>query len=277
MAWRFAATGLAGFVVGAIVVSCWAVIRPGPSATEDLRDQVHTATMPRAELARALFDRVAPTFVGDTRVEDRRVGYVAFIAQPKLYGRFMCSVDAVSLPWKSTKLPRGAVPFPNVSFDTGYGIRRAPDAPQEEVTDLNVPCAHYRDFDHLISGDGLAIDRAVSVLNKAMVRARSNQGGFVLKCADDRDGTNKPCDGGAILRTLNLKDIDQVEAGDVRKSERSAEYADRIWMNTTGRGHGCHGGADTMIIRVVSLQTFGRQAASDGEPTEIDIRRGYIC
>lgn len=255
---------LSSFTVGALSAAMWFNAVPAPwndhgvaKATPGL-DRMSTR-----RLGRVLLGRVADGFVADSRSQQPLKNGVAFYDQPTPAGQNLCYVRAHLVP---ARIVAGAKPERDVlrQFEvaTLYGVWTDPSKwPGGEMTDQNdrerrAACASYSDFEHLISGDVAAVDRGVSLMDRARDQAVAGAIEFKLECVDRRrryEGTT--CDGVAFLRAIDLKKIRWVEAQSDDMGEGVETAVDRVSV-MTGRHQGEHPELLTYII--ASRRPYGQ-------------------
>jgi hypothetical protein len=207
---------IAGGALGAVAVLAWNALAfyPRLMPLDDHRDLSKANNLSDVDLARALMDRVAPTFVASWRDSSAIGTSVSFYTAPLPYGQNLCRLNIVSFP---RKIVRGRMVRGDSTFEDDLTLTRA-----FGVWGENSPagltresaCANYRDFKHLVGGDGVAIDRVVSVMRKAIASVKAGRDDFKVSCGDLPDVVIINCKvtKGAVLK-LQPSDLQSVEAG----------------------------------------------------------------
>lgn len=263
-----------GMLFGAAAVS--ALWRPLLLLTEQPADAVSEARLSglsMQELGKVLMARVATRFV-----HQRNWGSgVTFYDAPRAFGGFLCATRAYEIQdWIIQHRPRAKnEPWEDLTVDTLYGIWRRPTAPDDRHLTAEAACARYKDFDHLIQEDHRGnVDRAVYVMNAAFEQARSGKVSFAVACLDRRDQVpGKQCDGVAILKALDLKNIFQVRLESETADNASATRVDQIMV---GGGDTPHG-QEVTTFTVRDVQHYGKQSMFEADVLAIDIKMDCIC
>jgi hypothetical protein len=270
-----------GILIGAIGSALWIgsdLITPAPRlAVADLSKSAPNSTF---DLGRLMMARIAKSFVADSRSQyPSRLG-ITFFASPRPFGDFLCSVDVYNF---NQRIVHGsALDVPQywdggLDIATQFGLNSELDATRKNLSDFR--CLGYKDFKHLIYGvDGGVVERGVRLLALAKRQELDRSAAFKISCLDGRPEPEKApanCDGAALLRETNLKQIRRVYVDRENKDRTGADHVDIIDMIPTPGG--CLGGADTLMFVISSRETYGRQSSSAGDIREVYVERDHIC
>jgi hypothetical protein len=219
--------------------------------------------------------RVAPSFVASDRHDSGREG-VAFITRPLPYGDNLCRVDIVSFPAKivTGRADPNASRFEdNLTLRRGYGVWTT-SAKSGDTRD--VACSRYRDFQHLVFGDGLAIDRTVAVLAKAIAAVRAGDASFHVGCATGDGGKVISCSvSRATILALVAAEFGNVEAQSHKMGKDSATYVDVLTTRGRPAPHGC---MDFSVVRIESRQSYGTESMTNPDPVDFEfLPGGPVC
>jgi hypothetical protein len=136
-------------------------------------------------------------------------------------------VNRVSVNGVTNQVARGPRDMfkDDLEFERQYVLARRPSAPEITSDALAAYCREFRDFDQLVSGDGLIVMRGLELMDIAKLAAAKGRFPFPVTCTDQvpengRDGV--PCEAARVLGALDMKDIRQVsetERHDYGRSE----------------------------------------------------------
>ena len=251
----------------------WSPLEPSPQGLHDDHSLPSTTA-----LARVLLDRVARTFVADSRPRWPLAAGVGFYTRPKAFGEALCQIDVVSVPGK---IVRGGAARAqggrddDISILTMYGVWKKPGIVGGSGIADDAACSRFRDFDHLISGDGLAVERGVNMVYSVIDLVKAGRINFNVTCVDQRQDRPVRCDGAALIRTMDPKEISQIDNIEETSTSGSAHHVDEVVLRQRGRGS-C-GLEEMLTLKIGSTQVYGRHTAWQGDPTSVDLERSVIC
>jgi hypothetical protein len=270
---------VAACLAGAGAVVAWNALALYPrfEPLGDHRDLTKAANLSDAELARVLMDRVAPTFVASDR-RDASFSGVRFFTAPTPFGGNLCRVDIVSFP---AQVVRGQVRrgdrqwgADNISLETTYGVWTTDAAIDVAARNAarDVACANYHDFQRLIRGDGLAIERVINVLAKAKAAFKAGRADFTVGCGAPPPAKITRCavSKAAVLK-LDAADIGEANAISETMGQGSSAFVDRVTTRAHPDGHGC---IDFGVYRIESRQTWGTESEADPDLVDLEFLPG---
>ena len=279
-----------GMILGlAVAIPAWFLVgSPPPRPSGDLTP-ASPRNFERSTLATHLMARIAPRFVATARPSEAMANGVVFYDQPRPYGEGLCRVRSYAFAPRVVEGRPGKEdhsPTENLTVTDLYALWAEPGTPDAHFGDRDRACAHFQDFDHLISGDdGIVVERAVTVLARVIRAVEAGRPQFHVACLDRRADQPVPCDGLTLLRAMKVRDVFQVMAigSDYRwddlvpqEGAHGATYWDRLQLRAPTNGHGC-GASEALTIRLETRQTFGRHPISDGDPKSVMLWRDVIC
>lgn len=200
--------------------------------------------LPEPMLARTLLAGSASDVVKSERYPEA----IALYARPVPVSETLCRVVRYEFD------RRASGDFSRAHFaSVFYAILKAPDVSTTPVDDAGSPapadevefspqttkaCSEYGDFDHLVAGDSREIAQAVLLLETARWDAINGRAKFPVECRDGtHSGAAESCDGPALLRDLDLKQVARVSSmsGDSRNAEVKVSY--RVQVERRINGH----------------------------------------
>jgi hypothetical protein len=264
-------TFAAGLILGALTLV--ASSHTSFPAVQLARGDAATEPLPTKELGAVLMRRVAEGFVHAGR--SWHIGGLVFYDTPKPSGSWLCRVNAYVVPPKIVRgrqIRDNEFRDDNLTIEHLHGVWRAPTAAEDPKVTREAACAEYRDFNNLIwertSGSAR---RGVYLMDAAANSARSGTTDFPVTCTHF---ARKPCDGVALLRSLDLKKIRAVEAISEFKREQFSERSDAIEVAVEQPSKAAS--SEFLRFKITSRQTYGRHTMDEGEVKAVDVHWGAI-
>jgi hypothetical protein len=169
--------------------------------------------LPTRALAHVRLGRIADTMVADSRSTATSKTDITFYDEPVPYGPFLCSVHLYRTPGHGFPGSKPGAPD-SLEMTTAYGVWANPSETVDgSVRGQERACAAYRDFEHLfVAGERADHFTAVLQFDDARDAAVAGKVNFPIACLSYRPhGEASRCDGPAVLKSLDLKQLVRVE------------------------------------------------------------------
>ncbi|MDB5441477.1 MAG: hypothetical protein JWM33_3904 [Caulobacteraceae bacterium] len=254
-----------GVLLGAGGVLAWTQLRP--SDDRDLTSR-RPAQFSQPRLAERLMARVARKLVAVRSPQAPMSGGAVLFDAPQVYGGVLCSVRAYAFPTPILRGRRDPADPPwedDLKITERYSVWKEPGAPAPPGLTAAIACAGLHDFQHLILGDGPAVERDVALLDRAIREARAGTPGFSVTCADRRQDKPITCDGLDLLRRASVRQIRQVGGDWDGGGASRADHLDMVFMEPPDK-------AQTLTFQLHSTQ----QPSGDDALHAIEIARDRI-
>jgi hypothetical protein len=261
-----------GALLGGLAVFAWTPARSDRDLTG-----VHPTQLSTPDLAHILMARVARNLVAARSPKAPMSDGAVLFAAPKPYGGVLCSVKTYAFPAWIVRGRRTAAdaqrPWQDdLQITERYSVWREPGGPVTPGLTPQTACDRQQDLQHLIVGDGPAVERDVALLDVAIRQARSGAVPFALSCEDRRSGSSAPCDGLDILRKASVRQIRQVGGDWDGGGPARAEHLDMVFLDARAAGAAC-GQSETLTFELHTAP------AASGEDTlkTVKVSRDHIC
>ena len=191
---------------------------------------VHGST---ANLGAALMNRVGEDFVLDSRQHLPTQKGIIFYGRPKAQDTWLCRLKIYTFPTLSTSGKTGwSTDADDLSVATEYFYLRPPTDSKISYQEAQAACSASRHFDDRFHDNGNDAARHASYeLDVLLHQAATANPPLKISCKDFRDGIDpEPCDGLAVLRSLKLRQLREVEGESVMFSFDHAHYNDMLYF-----------------------------------------------
>lgn len=200
-----------GLLMGALVTAVLLGALPLPFGIG--RTHVLLERLPTRALAHVRLGRIADTMVADSRSTATSKTDITFYDEPVPYGPFLCSVHLYRTPGHGFPGSKPGAPD-SLEMTTAYGVWANPSETVDgSVRGQEQACAAYRDFEHLfVAGERADHFTAVFQFDAARDAAVAGKVDFPVVCFSyTPPGDASRCDGHAVLKSLDLKQLVRVE------------------------------------------------------------------
>jgi hypothetical protein len=191
---------------------------------------IHAST---ASLGAALMNRVGEDFVLDSRQHSQMQKGITFYGRPKAQDRWLCRVKIYTFPTISTSGKTGwSTDADDLSVATEYFYLRPPTESKISYHEAQAACAASRHFDDRFHDNGNDAARHASYeLDVLLHQAAAANPPLKISCKDFRwEIDPKPCDGLAVLRSLKLRKLREVDGESVLLGIDEAFYKDMLYF-----------------------------------------------